>query len=202
MHFFAHRRPFLSWPRIFPRAHGCGARHAGGPGVHHGASAGPGRAPCRVRALGVQSRAGGQVITASLSAKPEQTRAMETPKTYFFLRSAVCYKEYYASPQTLYTLTQSRDNSSRASSFSLCESHERYCLCVCHPRILQHACLFVAVLLSPAVYVAPRPPSSLYVVATMVQQQPHSKVFPYCVRVSVRVCHPEHNLDDFNPQFL
>ena len=59
------------------------------------------------------------------------------PKFYFYvLRSAavhhtsICYK-YHASPQTLYSLTRPRDNSSRASSFSLCDSNERcFCLCV------------------------------------------------------------------------
>ena len=53
-----------------------------------------------------------------------------------------------------------------------------------------------------------------YVVAAMVQQQHHFKVFLYdshercfCVCVSERVCHPEHHLDntnlaESNPHFL
>ena len=44
--FFAHRQRFISRPRVFPRALGCGARR--GPARTLGASLGPGRAPWRV----------------------------------------------------------------------------------------------------------------------------------------------------------
>ena len=121
---------------------------AGGPPVHHGAShgpsAGPGRAPWHML-CGLSSREIWQETTGSLSAELEPTRLMEiskTPVIYLFcalLRcTSICYK-YQTSPQTLYTVTQPRHNSSRASSFSLSDMNRDSAFCVCHPRILQQA---------------------------------------------------------------
>ena len=45
MYFFAHRRAFLFWPRVCPRALGCGARRGGV--CTHGVSLGPGWDPWR-----------------------------------------------------------------------------------------------------------------------------------------------------------
>ena len=94
---------------------------------------------------------------------------------------------------TLYILTQHRYSSSRTSSFFVCARDEpSFFLCECVPSkdltasigTINTKCgtisaLFLLDALSAAaVYVSPRPASSLCVVATIVQQQPHFKVFP------------------------
>ena len=54
---------------------------------------------------------------------------------FFSLSCCICYV-YYTNPQNVYTLTQPRYNSSRTSSFYLCDSHEQYfCVCAIGPRI-------------------------------------------------------------------
>ena len=98
------------------------------------------------------------------------------------------------------------------------------CVSVCHPRVLQQAvgtmntmcgsisaslfllfCLLLLMCMYHPVLQA------LYVVAAMVQQQPHFKVSPLwqprtvfceCACLCVFVCHPEHDLDDCNRHFL
>ena len=132
--FFAEYKTFLFRPQVFLALSGAG--YAGGPPVHHGASVGPGRAPWRVLwAIKVA-----KVPTGSLSAELEPTRPVETPKRFFFFqfRSAAAVYQYLlqvqhqpsnALPGIL--LTQTRYNSSRASSFSPCDRHEPcFCLCV------------------------------------------------------------------------
>ena len=135
--------------------------------------------------------------------------------------TSICYK-YHTSPQTLYTFTQPRYNTSRPSSFSLCDRHMNRasacaCECVRHPRILQQAIgtmntrvrlnfsSFVSAVRSAAVVcVSPRPPSSVRCdshgeTAVAFQGIPFATatngVF---VRACVCACvyHPQHNLAD------
>ena len=116
------------------------AGHAAGPSVHHGASVvGPVRAPW-CRALGAQSRKVWRVPTGSLSEQLEPTRPMQSPKTSFFnIHPSLLL--FFQVPQQPSKARQPRYNS-RASSLSLCDSHER-CFCAwvreraCHCRILQ-----------------------------------------------------------------
>ena len=84
------------------------------------------------RALGVQSRASWPFFTRSLSAEPEPSRSMETLKCRFFIFSplhrsaAVCeVPQHHLKAKRLSKARQPQNNSSRASSFFLCDSNER-----------------------------------------------------------------------------
>ena len=109
--------------------------------------------PCGPRAR-VPSRDILQGTMGSVPAELEPTRPIENPKTPFF-RFAVCCcvpavcicYQYQTNPQTLYTLTQPRNNSSRASSFP-CVSQERFfCLCVIHGTSNNAKCVAISPLL-------------------------------------------------------
>lgn len=106
LHFFARRKTFLFGPQVVSRAPGCGARR--GSRVH-----------CSLRLDPVETHgacSGRRAIwvfhAGSLSAKPELTRPMETPKLpnykwdNLLCTSILCH--YYTSPETLYDLTLSR----------------------------------------------------------------------------------------------
>ena len=126
--FVARSPPFLFRPRVFPRAVGCGARR--GRACTLGVSFGPGRAPC---ALGVPSKSIDLASDHGIAFLPaEPSKAMETPQTSFFLFFPLLLYLLQVPHQPskyMCTLTQPRYNSSRASSFSLCDNHEQ-CFCV------------------------------------------------------------------------
>ena len=94
----------------------------------------PGRAPV-ARALGLQNRQIWQVTTGSLSDQVEPTRPMHTPQMPFFHSSPLCVAVFEV-PQQPSNTRQPRYNN-RASSFSLCDSHER-CVCMC---VRERACV-------------------------------------------------------------
>ena len=74
--FFLHLHDFLRRPRVFSHALGCGARR--GPAFTQRRKFGP-REGSVARALGVQSREIGQVITGVLSAELEPSKTIENP---------------------------------------------------------------------------------------------------------------------------
>ena len=80
-HFFAHWRPFLSRPWVFPRALGCGARR--GPACTLGASLGPGWTPwCVLLAFKFASDLVSNHRIAFRLGEP--SRSMETPNCLLF----------------------------------------------------------------------------------------------------------------------
>lgn len=103
--FSARRRPFLSWPRVFPSALGCGGCRGAARIIRRMFGPWPGSV---ARALGVQDRGELALFAGLLPAEPEPSRPMKTPRLLFLfvLRSAavyycsVCYK-YHAIPQKL-----------------------------------------------------------------------------------------------------
>ena len=89
------------------------------------------------RALGIQSRGELALFAGSLSAQPDPSRSMETPKlvTFPFFHLSASVSE---APQQLSKAGELPYNS-RASSFPLCDSHER-CFCVC---VRERACVIL-----------------------------------------------------------
>ena len=99
--------------------------YAGGPSVHHGASLGPGRAPCSVCSGRSKSRnvASNRGIVRGSKAHTTPPQMLFFFSPFFHLSAAVIEV-----PQQLSKARWPR-YSSRASSFSRCDSLER-CFCV------------------------------------------------------------------------
>ena len=124
---FAHLQALFGRPRIVSYALGSGPRR--GPACTPWRKRGS-RPGSVARALGVQSCAICQVITWSFSAELEPARPMETPKRPFFpFIFSPLYAAVSEGPQQP-SRARKPQYSSRASSFSLCDSHER-CFCAC-----------------------------------------------------------------------
>ena len=148
----------------------------------------------------------------------EPSKVMKPPKCHF---RCICYK-CHTSPQNVYTLTQPRYNSSRASSVTLGDGHEQHCfkllrVCECaracvpsNPgssgrnttkwRAISTIFFVLCCLRLQCICVPTRVPRSLHVVAATAASL-HGLPFvtattgaSVCARMCVRVCHPEHNL--------
>ena len=128
--FFSKCSPLLFRPRSFLAL--SAAAHAEGPRVHYGASLAPGRAPWRVLWTFKAAQAGSFHWIAFRRARAKQ--AHENPHLSFFIFSPLFRSAAVQQPSKA---TQPRYNSTRASSFSLCDNHVR-CFCV---RVCARVCV-------------------------------------------------------------
>ena len=116
-------RSTLRPPPVFDRAFGCVARR-GGAGTSW-RTLGPDQARWRVRWASKVARAGSFSRDCVPPRRAEQGHG--NPNVQIFLLALLLYLQYHTALKS-YTLRQPRYNSSRASSSSLCNSHE-WCIC-------------------------------------------------------------------------